>query len=334
MRSSFSLLIASGVVLSAFQVASPAQAADLSSAKGEPVAPPAASCDFFQNQLIGSFCEDTFGGGAAFAHEQLRIASPNYAPRQGFHGGGPIGRTQTLRDWIDVTGSAYWAPTSWLRLSFSSEHNNYYQNIVQTYAGAPRGPQAVATPSHLSNAAWQTATATVRLFDYRADGLRIFSGATAALGGLPAATGVPGDGMMQGSVYAGVHWRLGASDYSLNPYGSLSLTHYNSPQRSEFASTVRLLLAQDVWGVAAGPVVTTAAYNYHANGKGFPSQQYYAGGHVALQPFRVTGTPILRDAVVNFEALHSLGQAGFAYYVNPNADEMIYRASFQFNFGY
>ncbi|SNB61019.1 hypothetical protein SAMN06265338_101964 [Rhodoblastus acidophilus] len=39
------------------------------------------------------------------------------------------------------------------------------------------------------------------------------------------------------------------------------------------------------------------------------------------------------NVVVNFEALHSLGRAGFAYYVNPNADEMIYRASFQFNFG-
>jgi len=38
--------------------------------------------------------------------------------------------------------------------------------------------------------------------------------------------------------------------------------------------------------------------------------------------------------VVNCEAPHALGQTGFAYYVNPNAGEMIYRASFQFNFGY
>ncbi|MCW2317873.1 hypothetical protein M2322_003438 [Rhodoblastus acidophilus] len=328
MRESFSLYFASALVLVALQASNPAQAADLPSTKGELVAPSAASCDFFQNQLIGSFCEDTFGGGAAFAHEQLRIASPAYAHGGSFHGGSSVSSDRWRRDWVDVTGSAYWAPTAWLRLSVSSEHNNYSAMSVQ-------GPHMAATSTRLSNASWQTAAATFRLFDYRVDGLRIFSGATASLGGLPAATGVPGDGMMQAALYAGAHWRLGASDYSLNPYGALSLAHYNSPQRSEFASTVRLLLAQDVWGVAAGPAVTTAAYNYHggANGQGFPAQQYFAGAHVALQPFRVTGTPVLKDAVVNFEALHSLGRAGFAYYVNPNADEMIYRASFQFNFG-
>ena len=329
MRALFSLLFASGLVFSGAQASSQAHAADLASAKGEPTGPAVVSCDFFQNQLIGSFCEDTFGGGATFAHEQLRIKSPTYAA-------GRLSWTdQWLRDWVDVTGSAYWAPTSWLRLGVSSEHNNYFGNFVQTYTGSRRGPQAVATPTHLSNAAWQTIDATVRLLDYREDGLRVFSGATLTLGGLPAANGVPGDGLVQGTVYAGAHWRLGAFDTSLNPYSSLSVTHYNNPQLSEFATTVRVLLSQDAWGVAAGPVVTTAAYSYHggANG-GFPAQEYYAGAHVSLEPFRLTGAPVLSDAVFDFQALHSLGRAGLAYYVNPNADEMIYRASLQFNFSY
>jgi hypothetical protein len=46
-----------------------------------------------------------------------------------------------LNDWVDVTGSAYAAPLSWLRLSISSEHNNYFSSQSLICTSAVTGPR-------------------------------------------------------------------------------------------------------------------------------------------------------------------------------------------------
>jgi hypothetical protein len=312
---SFSLPIAATLALFAIDSAS---AADLPSVKGEPMAPSIASCDFYQSQLIGAFCENTFGGTVTVDQEQLLYK----APVNTF-------RPSSLRDWFDPTASVYVAPTSWLKLSVTSQYNDYSYRYVNPIFGSAN------QSSRLSNIAWQTADATVRLLDYNGAGFRAFVSATGLVSFLPSANSYGARTEFVGELNAGVHWVLGSSDYSLDPHASLTLAHYTDPGQNQFATSVRLLLSQDVWGVAAGPIVTTSAINYHAtNGNAFQSQIYYAGGHLLVEPFRLAGTPVLKEVVANFDILHSLGRAGTVYDWIPNTDEMIYKGSLQFNFNY
>jgi hypothetical protein len=96
--SSFSLPTAAMLALFAFESAS---AADLPSIKGEPIAPSIASCDFYQSQLIGAFCENTFGGTVTLAGEQLRAKAP----------AGLFATDNWRQDWFDATANVYVAPT-------------------------------------------------------------------------------------------------------------------------------------------------------------------------------------------------------------------------------
>jgi hypothetical protein len=175
--------------------------------------------------------------------------------------------------------------------------------------------------------------------DYNGAGFRAFVSGVALVSYLPSynVQGIAAGDRAEfaGELNAGAHWVLRNTDYSLNPLATLTLAHFTRSPTNQFASNVRVLLSQDVWGVAAGPVVTTNVLNYHAtNGNGFPAQQYYAGAHLMVEPFRLTVSPVLKDVVANFDVLHSLGRAGTVYYWIPNADEMIYKGSVQFNFTY
>jgi hypothetical protein len=314
----FSSLIAATLALVAFDSAC---AGDLPFTKGEPTAPSIASCDFYQSQLIGAFCENTFGGTVTVEEEQQRAKAP-----RGF------GVTDNWRiDSLISAANVYVAPTSWLKLTIGSEYISDFSYFVQP----PFASQTVRS----NFAAWQTATAAVRLMDYNAEGFRAFISGVALVSYLPAyttqGTSLGDRGEFAGELNAGVHWVLGNSNYSLNPLATLTFAHFTSSPQNEFASNVRVLLSQDVWGVAAGPVVTTAALNYHGvNGNGFQSQQYFAGAHLLVEPFRTSSTPVLKDVVANFDVMHSLGRAGTFYYWIPNADEMIYKGSVQFNFTY
>jgi hypothetical protein len=298
-----------------------AKAADLPSIKGEPTAPSIASCDFFQNQLIGAFCDRTYGATVTVEHEQYRAAFAS-----------PYGWSESwMNDWVDETVSAYIVPLPWLKLNLSTEHNNYTQSYLSSFNNGPK-------VSKLSNAAWQNLGATARLLDYNTAGLRAFVSANATIGFLPAYdyVGVSyGERTyFAGGFSAGLHYVLGVSDYSLNPLAAVNLGRYNHPGQTEFSTSAQVLLAQDVWGVAAGPLVTTNALSFHpTSGPGFPAQEYFAGAHLVVEPFRLTGTPVLKDVVANFDILHSLGRPNFTYYYIPNADEMIYKGSLQFNFG-
>jgi hypothetical protein len=320
---SFSMPVLAMVALFGAKAAS---AADLPSIKSEPVAPSIASCDFFQNQLIGAFCENTFGGTATLDHQQQ---NQNYGS---YSAPGYFSSSSQQFNWFDATATAYVVPLPWLKLSVSSEHNNF-SGIYNYYANDTYWPSPfyIHNVNRLSNAAWQQASATVRLVDYSTEGLRVFGGANATIGFIPAVTGNPESTQFAGSLFGGAHWALGYEDISLNPYGTMGIGHLSQFDQTNFSTSFRILLAQDVWGAAAGPIVTTLSAS-HLQGGG-PTQSYFAGAHLLWEPFRQSQTPILRDVNLNFQILHSLGHV-IGVPASVAADTMDYSGSVQINFTY
>lgn len=304
-------------------------AADLPSAKGEPMAPSIASCDFFQNQLIGAFCENTFGGTISLEHEQRNMNYGTYSVP------GYASSSSEQYNWFDATATAYIVPIPWLKLNVSSEHNNY-SDIYNYYSNGFSGPYYYRNVYQLSNAAWQQASAIVRLVDYSAEDLRVFGGVNATIGFLPAVAGNLESTQFSGSLFGGAHWALGYSNLSLNPYGTIGIGHYSASDQTSFSTSFRVLLAQDIWGVAAGPIVNASSILHLRGGLPQPAQSYSAGAHFLWEPFRQSQTPILRDVNLNCEILHSLGQLslGRGNFYGTSADEMIYSGSVQFNFTY
>ncbi len=320
----FALFLASSAVLAG---AAGARAADLPSLKGEPAAPAMASCDFFQNQLIGSFCDRTYGATLTLEHDQLTENYANFLPP------GNVGSQTGRLDSLEATAAAYVVPLPWLRLTVSSEHNNYSDVDSLNVSASPIGPYQNRYVYRLSNAAWQNFDATVRLIDYNTDGLRAFVSANANIGFISGVAGNPERTVFSGSLYGGLHWGLGGSDWSLNPYGTITLQHYDNPDQDNLQSTFRVLLAQDAWGLAIGPNITTNSVFYRQGGGPQPAQNYFAGVRMVVQPFRLSQIAILKDVNLEFGVEHSLGEVS-APSLAPNADEMIYSGSVRFNFGY
>ena len=274
-------------------------------------------CDFFQDQLIGAFCEQSYGAGATFTRNQVLQNVDSF-----------VGETSQSNSFVGAL-NAYVAPFSWLKLSLGSQYDvaNYSDYVAATNN---------KFTTHSSGFGEQSIQAALRLYEYRAEDLRIFVTGTGTMGVLPGIGANSTTNMLAGAgLQAGASWRLGQSGFSLNPYASMNLSHISGAEQTSFGSSFRLLLSQDAWGVAAGPVVAASAQSQLAGGAGaYKDQTYVFGAHVTAAPFRFWDAPVLKDTVFNFEAVHSLARPLYTSIWVSNADDMRYTGSLQFNFTY
>jgi hypothetical protein len=114
-----------------------------------------------------------------------------------------------------------------------------------------------------------------------------------------------------GGVEANARWPLGDSDYAVILRSELAIARLSVQATTSVSPELTLLLSQDRWGVAIGPVIgTSVLLNRDHAGTNSPISTS-AGVAVRTQPFRRTAWPVLHDLTAVFSATHSLGQAAW-----------------------
>ena len=129
--------------------------------------------------------------------------------------------------------------------------------------------------------------------------------------------------MVSGGLSSGASWAIGRSDFSLNSFSTVEIERYTADLRSDVALSTRMLLSDDVWGVAAGPAGAATYLLSRAEGTWGVSPAYFAGAVALVEPFRTAHIPILSDITVEGSAMHSLGQAAFYPAIEMKAQEMV-----------
>ena len=290
----------------------------------DPVAPAAPAsaalviCDFFQNQLISTFCAQSVDvAGTVSGSEDRRRTLTNF--------GGAFSYRQTF---VSGGGSLSVTPLSWLRLSASS---SYAQSDV-TVRNDPFNNGGVTAKTRSSYVSWQDFAASVNLLDTGPGDTRYVVNVLGGAGFIPARTGLKADSRIIGQITGAARWRLGASDYSLNFRSTLQGERVTQFREGLVQTTARLLLAQDVWGVALGPSFSSSHLATVNGGLPRHSNAYFGGVTALWQPFRASATPVLRALTLQGTAAHSIGNAAFTNYDRSRA--MTYSANAALHFQY
>jgi hypothetical protein len=123
-------------------------------------------------------------------------------------------------------------------------------------------------------------------------------------------------------------------EYSITPSASTQLDHNSRGNNDLLYSSAKVLVSNDQYGIALGPMVQAAYWLSSDDTPNHGSSQYSAGGSLVYQPFRAASSALLNGIILEGSALHSLGQANFVNQSGWKADEWSFAGTAAVHFRY
>jgi hypothetical protein len=295
----------------------------------------AAACDFFQSELTDVTCGNTAsfslsGDGNGLTVVRTTMTQPGNVR-------GPGGASVQHYDYLDAYEGATLVAAPWqgVRLQASGEifqYDNVYSEQF-TPLGGLDGP-STRTANQLGGApGWESIGAEATIWDRQTDSSRYVLSVAGSLELFPGGPNLARD-LQQIGLEAGARWRLGGSGLSLDYSSTSYLQRFDNPGEYLIASEARLLLANDDYGVAAGPILLGTNVLSHAARFNTGWSEAWLGGEAVVAPFRTTKLPVLRDMTIDMSATHSIGQAALVPGWAGSASAFDYTAVARFNFYY
>jgi hypothetical protein len=299
---------------------------------------PAETCDFFQAQLIGVLCGHTaYVGlgvvGGEFTDNRTTTVLSQRSRR------GSSGTLVQHWDERSIFEDAILAVSPWQGVRFhvsgeAFQYDNDYTRDASHVAGFRFGPPITTAHVTGSYAGWETIGAEATIMDRQtASGRYILN----LVGG---AQLFPGGGiynqrdLQQIGWESGARWNIGASGLSVDYASQTFLQRFDNPGVFRLASLSRLSLANDAYGVAAGPLLVSTSTLGHAPGVNVGWSEWRLGGQALVAPFRRTSWAVLRDMTLEASATRSLGQGGLVPDWAGAASVLDYAVAARFNFRY
>jgi hypothetical protein len=313
-------------------------AATAARADGAPPTGQGPACDFFEAQLIGVLCGHTaYVAPGVLGGDETIKSTTSVSPAGA---GGPGTLTQHW-DYQSVYESMTLAVSPWqgVRFHVTGEafqyDNSYWSQFAPSGGGAPTTTNLSASGAY---AGWQGIGAEVTLWDTHFDtpfgNVHYVFNAVGGLQFFPGGGPYPGRDLQQIGWQSGAELRLGGSGFSLDYLATNLLQHFDNPGLYDLENTTRVLLSNNAWGVAIGPVLGGATVLWHAPGTNTGWFSTQLGGEALLEPFRHTTIPVLRDLTLDLSATHSIGQADLVPNWAGSASSYIYAAEARFNFAF
>jgi hypothetical protein len=303
--------------------------------------PPGPACDYYQNLLIGTLCERTVDLGLGVGNNHREITNSFSDPfLQEVN--------KTTVNFLTLSGSASITPLSWLKLTLGSS------GVVQSNSASSSGTSAGFPPflpprtfsfsssSQQAYAGFQTLQVLANVIDVGAGDSRTIVNVFAGGGFVPGTDlrGTPSEvnARWQSEWFGGLEgngeWRLPGSTYSIVSRTGLQLHQEQVRSRTILQPAQSVLLSNDAWGVAAGPVVYADILTSQAGGVGSSPNSVNVGVEVRAQPLRTLPVPFLRDLTAAIGVFHSVGQAAFVDTRNGKASALAVNADFAWHFGF
>jgi hypothetical protein len=296
------------------------------------------SCDFFQNAVIGTRCAATIALTAGLDYSALRNTYAFTGPNQSI-------RSNQDSDSTSGSFAASWTPTNWFTLSFNSGYDGVkdslsYQTsfygiyLPQTFSGS-----GSTSYGHVGS---QTLVGNFNLYDSGPGSQRIVLNSFVGSSYQPSFTAsLPTGGTVAYSsntnVYGGFtaydSFRI-SQDYSITPSASTQFDHNSRGDNDLMYASTKVLVSNDHYGIALGPVVQAAYWLNSSDTPNHGSSQYSAGGSMVYQPFRAASSALLNGIILEGSALHSLGQAAFINQPGWKADEWSFSGTAAVHFRY
>jgi hypothetical protein len=303
-----------------------AMAADLPTRK-EATAPVVETqgCDFFEAELIGYLCGKTafisVGGDAYTLTNKFNVTAPGFS----------LSRKSVSQQAEEGAALAV-TPIDGLRITLGDEAFQYRNTLTQQVVQTVFPNQAFQQTLSGAQNGWASASVEYTLWDKHNDYGRFITNLvgyveTFAGGGPYQMRDLQQIGWSSSYKYA-----FGASGYSLNYFGNTLFQRIDNPGETRVSSYSRLLLANDVWGVAAGPRLATTTELWHAAGVNTGWSDARLGGEVLLEPFRMTKIAYLKDVTIDAYAVHTIGQASLIPTWLGKASAYDYGGAARFNF--
>jgi hypothetical protein len=284
---------------------------------------PGASCDFFQNAVLGTRCAQSFSFAAAVSYDQSTVR----------YNDGFINETDRSR-LATTTASLSLTPTNWLTLGFHSSHHDY--SISARYSDSFGNSGSDTYKASATGA--QDLTANINLLDTSTGGQKYVVNVFAGAAYIPSYKDSGSETIFHGGLRASGQWPLGQSGYAIS-----STVHVNSDRKSRSENvflhpSINLLLSHNASGIAFGPKITSTYWVSSSN----PNASDYVhthiqkiGGVVIYQPFRASQSALLNGLIIEGSALTSVGQDYFGkakWY--REEDSTIISGSAKFNMRY
>ena len=304
-----------------------------------PLTEPAPTCDFFQAQLIGVFCGHTayvgaFGGGSDETVNQTRTVPPTrFFPRSG-------GTTYKHWDYQNAYEGVTLAVSPWQGVQFHVSGEAFqFDDSYSTHDTFFGFHHNVITPPDSGGIpGWAEIGGAATLWDRQ---LQTPFGAihtvTNVIGNFaftPGGGPYPGRDLQQLGWESGAELPLGGSGFALTYLSSNVFERLDNPGFFDIQNMTRVMLANDPYGWAVGPLLQGTTVLWHAPGVNTGWMETRLGGEALLEPFRRTSLPVLRDLTIDLAATHSLGQGALVPNWAGNASVVEYVASARFNFSF
>ena len=211
-----------------------------------------------------------------------------------------------------------------------------YENMYSkqfTPLGDVQGSSLNSTNRLGANAGWESVGAEATIWSRQTESSRYNLNVSGSLGLFPGGGFYTARELQQIGLEAGARWRLDDSGLSLNFSQAIYLQRFDNPGEYLFFGQARLLLANDDYGVAAGPVLTNTDVLSHARFRtGWTDVE--VGGEALVAPFHNTQLPVLKDMTIDLSAMHSIGQASLFPVSAGSTSAVSFAAVARFNFRY
>jgi hypothetical protein len=272
-----------------------------SMAAGSALAQTAPACDYLENQLIHTLCQNEVSISGTVTGQGQAFTNPLHPPSTGW----------AKTDRSDMSGDATVSvtPLSWLQVSVSSGGAGF--DSTRTVQGYTAHGRTIDYSTGASGSYWGQTSGTVlaNIYDTGPGQNRFLFNVDGTVGLQPGQANVHASTIVAGGAEFGDRITLYNPDYSLDTLGSASIQHNWYNDITYLTPELHLRLTNNRWGVSAGPLIYTNILVNRSPQIGRNSDSTFAGGEVLAQPFRNMNSSLLQAVTFRVAAVHTLGNA-------------------------